>query len=242
MTTTSIKAGNGYLQLSDDVLAVITAANFTSAEYKCLLVALKDSWGWQKDTFTAGFSKFAARTNLSRRAVSDAVQLLKTKNILTVKVAGSCNHKETEYLVNTITEWCTSVTIRTSEVKRTRTSEVKRTSTSEVNRTSTERNSRVLINKINNKEYTDIDIDKEDIFLKRTGHTYENAIRMMQSNSGNEDTVMQRNIKNWLYVMKELKIPIPEGVNNGSNGASSEGIGIEDTTGPARSALPFMQK
>ena len=106
------KLENGYTRIAHELLEQIVLADFTAAEYKILLVVIRQTYGYQKKSAAISRAQFSKMCNLHFTSVSRAVNSLLEKKVLIEKSSpgfAKCrevalNKNYTQWVVNMHTD------------------------------------------------------------------------------------------------------------------------------------------
>lgn len=99
------KHKNGFTAIPHEDMSQILTSDLSGGELKCLFLALRETWGWQRNSFPMGYAGFQRSTRLSRPGVSKALQSLRQRKILTLTEPGNPQHKEATYQISPIDQW-----------------------------------------------------------------------------------------------------------------------------------------
>ena len=96
-----VEEGN-YARIHNGILEALSKGGFTAGEYACLLVLLRQTYGWGKKDDSISYGQLADATGLTRRSVIRSMQSLEKKNVvLRVK---SSNHSAQTWRFNKYAE------------------------------------------------------------------------------------------------------------------------------------------
>lgn len=91
---------SGYTKVSNDVLDSLISANLSGAEFSCALLVYRKTIGWNQESDTISLSQFTDAVGVTRKAVCNALEVLKLVKIITLVKKGNQNHTASEFKFN----------------------------------------------------------------------------------------------------------------------------------------------
>jgi phage replication O-like protein O len=75
---------NGYTVIANEILEALMRIRLSGEEWKCLLVILRKTYGWNKKEDKISLSQFVLMTGMKKQSVHRALKKLSSKNISSV--------------------------------------------------------------------------------------------------------------------------------------------------------------
>ena len=73
---------NGFTQIPNEILEALYQTKLTIDEYRVLLLIIRKTYGWNKETDWIALSKFYEETGILKQNVSRALKKLERRNII----------------------------------------------------------------------------------------------------------------------------------------------------------------
>lgn len=91
---------SGYTRVENDVLDSLIASNLSGTELSCALLVYRKTVGWGKASDTISLTQFTTAIGVTRKAVCNALDVLKLVKIITLVKKGNQNHTASEFRFN----------------------------------------------------------------------------------------------------------------------------------------------